>query len=70
MKQKFAQLRVGFKTPSIEEVNFEDSELVQSNVYAYIQQKAKQLVSECKFQALVYDILPSITAVFSYAIGS
>ena len=24
----------------------------------------------CKFQALVYDILPSTTAVFSYAIGS
>jgi len=28
-------------------------------------------VSECfKLQALVYDILPSTTAVFSYAIGS
>ena len=24
----------------------------------------------CKLQALVYDILPSTTAVFSYAIGS
>ena len=23
----------------------------------------------CKFQALVYDILPSTTAVFSYAVG-
>ena len=25
---------------------------------------------QCKLQALVYDILPSTTAVFSYAIGS
>ena len=25
---------------------------------------------QCKFQALVYDILPSTTAVFSFAIGS
>ena len=28
------------------------------------------LTSSCKLQALVYDILPSTTAVFSYAIGS
>ena len=27
------------------------------------------LISSCKLQALVYDILPSTTAVFSYAIG-
>ena len=26
--------------------------------------------SDCKLQALVYDILPSTTAVFNYAIGS
>ena len=26
--------------------------------------------NKCKLQALVYDILPSATAVFSYAIGS
>ena len=29
-----------------------------------------QLVCQPKLQALVYDILPSTTAVFSYAIGS
>ena len=28
------------------------------------------VMSDCKLQALVYDILPSTTAVFSYAIGS
>ena len=27
-------------------------------------------LSECKLQALVYDILPSTIAVFSYAIGT
>ena len=27
------------------------------------------MILDCKLQALVYDILPSTTAVFSYAIG-
>ena len=31
---------------------------------------AAGVVVVCKLQALVYDILPSTTAVFSYAIGS
>ena len=29
-----------------------------------------ELLADIKLQALVYDILPSTTAVFSYAIGS
>ena len=38
-----------------------------------LQARSRKLVmvtASCKLQALVYDILPSTTAVFSYAIGS
>ena len=43
----------------------------------FVAEKGRQLFhapamnrEACKLQALVYDILPSNTAVFSYAIGS
>ena len=35
-----------------------------------IRQGARPVTVRTKFQALVYDILPSTIAVFSYAIGS
>ena len=42
--------------------------------YSFTSTEARRLVRTdspgCKLQALVYDILPSTTAVFSYAIGS
>ena len=49
------------------------AELLVAFVSRELTQRAYDAAAErfyCKLQALVYDILPSTTAVFSYAIGS
>ena len=42
---------------------------VKHRVYLHLS-GVRCAICQCKLQALVYDILPSTTAVFSYAIGS
>ena len=43
---------------------------VKHHVYLLLQDPGAADTSELKLQALVYDILPSTNAVFSYVIGS
>ena len=42
---------------------------VKHRVYLHLS-GVRCAICQCKLQALVYDILPSATAVFSHAIGS
>ena len=44
--------------------------VVLAAVHGLLGLSGLERVVEPKFQALVYDILPSTTAVFSYAVGS
>jgi len=46
--------------------NVDECDCTRPGLYGHL----KKVCTESKLQALVYDILPSTTAVFSYAIGS
>ena len=63
------ELPAGLYPPATEgDVSYADAERIQNQLYQQFNIEVSPVPEE--LQALVYDILPSTTAVFSYAIGS